>query len=106
MEKLKNRWGLKTNWDLVAVFIVFSINGSFAAYIGKPLLEYIGLSYENTSNWLYYPVKIVLITIVYQITLPLVGWVFGKYDFFFEFSKKFLSRIGLSFVFNKKTNNT
>lgn len=101
MEKLKQRWGLKTNLDVLAVFCAFAVNGSFAAYIGKPLMAFLNLSINSTNPWVYYPVKIILISIIYQITLPIVGWCFGKHKFFYEFAKKFLSRIGLKFLFKQ-----
>ncbi len=101
MKKLKQRWGLKTNWDIIAVLLVFSINGSFAATIGKPLLAYFGVTTENTSGWLYFLYRFLLIFPIYQVTLPLVGWVFGQFKFFWEFEKKFLSRLGLGFLFKK-----
>lgn len=101
MEKLKQRWGLKTNLDVIAVFCGFAINGSFAAFIGKPLMTFLNLSLTTTNAWVYYPVRFILIFVIYQITLPLVGWLVGKYTFFYGFMKKFVSKLGLGFVFKK-----
>ncbi len=101
MEKLKERWGLKTNWDVFAVFIVFAINGSFSAWVAKPITSFLGLSPETISPWLYYPLRILLIFPIYQTTLPIVGWLFGQFNFFWEFEKKFLGRLGLGFLFKK-----
>ncbi len=102
MEKLKARWGLKTNWDVVAVLIVFAINGSFSAWVAKPVTAFLGLSAETMNPWIYYPLRILLIFPIYQTTLPIVGWLFGQFRFFWEFEKKFLSRLGFGFLFNKK----
>lgn len=102
MEKLKQRWGLKTNLDVIAVFILFAINGSFAAYIGKPLFKFLNFSYDN-NGWIYYPVKYLLVFIIYQITFPIVGWFLGQYKFARNFEKKFLSRLGLGFIFKNNT---
>ncbi|CAM1346916.1 DUF6787 family protein [Tenacibaculum crassostreae] len=99
MEKLKQRWGLKTNWDVIAVLCVFAINGSFAAKIGGPILDYFNITPENTSTWLRVLYRILLIFPIYQTTLPLVGWLFGQFKFFWNFEKKFLSRLGLGFLF-------
>lgn len=101
MEKLKQRWGFTSNWDIIAVLLVFSINGSFASWVAKPVTAFFGLSPETVSSWLYYPLRILLIFPIYQATLPIVGWIFGKFDFFWEFEKKFLSRLGLGFLFKK-----
>ena len=101
MEKLKQRWGFTTNWDIIAVLIVFAINGSFSAWVAKPVTAFLGLSPETMSSWIYYPLRILLIFPIYQATLPIVGWIFGKFNFFWEFEKKFLSRLGLGFLFKK-----
>ncbi len=96
MEKLKKRWGLTSNFQVLLIIIVFSINGSFAAWIARPLTNFIGLNAETTSPWLFWPVRILLVFIVYQTTLPIVGFFFGQYKFFWNFTKKMLSRMGLS----------
>lgn len=101
MEKFKQRWGLKTNWDVIAVLLVFSINGSFAVWIAKPVTNAFGLSPETTNWYLYKFLRFLLIFPIYQITLPMVGWLFGKFKPFWEFEKKFLSRLGLGFLFKK-----
>lgn len=101
MEKLKKRWGLTSNFQVLLIIIVFSVNGSFAAWVAKPLTELIGLSSETTNPWLFWPVRIVLIFLIYQFTLPLVGFCFGQFKFFFNFSKKTLSRIGFKRFFKE-----
>lgn len=102
MEKLKKRWGIQSNWSLLAILIVFAINGSFAAWVAKPVTAFLGLSPESVTPWLYYPLRILLIFPIYQATLPLVGWLFGEFQFFWTFEKKFLSRLGLGFLFKEK----
>ena len=99
MEKLKERWGISSNIQLVLIFIVFTINGSFAAWVAKPVTEFLGISLKDTSLWMYIPLRILLIFPIYQITLPIVGWIFGQFKFFWDFEKKMLSRLGLSFLF-------
>ncbi len=101
MEKLKKSWDLTSNWQVVAIFIVFSINGSFATLIAKPAMYFIGLGVETTNVWLFWPVRIALIFIIYQTTLPIVGWLFGQFKFFWAFEKKMLSRLGLGKLFKK-----
>lgn len=101
MEKLKERWGINSNWALIAIFIVFAINGSFAAWVARPVTEFLGISKASFSPWIYYPLRILLIFPIYQATLPIVGWLFGQFKFFWEFEKKFLTRLGLGFLFKK-----
>ena len=103
MEKLKERWGIENNWAIIAILIVFAINGSFSAWIAKPVTEFFGITPETLSpSWLYWTVRILLIFPIYQITLPIVGWLFGQFKFFWNFEKKFLRRLGLGFLFKKE----
>ena len=101
MEKLKQRWGIESNWSIIAILLVFSINGSFATLVAKPITVFFGLSQETTNPWLFWPLRILLIFPIYQLTLPIVGWFFGQFKFFWAFEKKFLSRLGLGFLFKK-----
>ena len=79
-----------------------SVNGSFAAWVAKPVTSFLGLSPETLNAWLYWPLRILLIFPIYQLTLPIVGWLFGQFKFFWAFEKKFLSRLGLGFLFKEK----
>ena len=101
MEKLKKRWGIKSNFQIFLILVVFAINGSFAAWVAKPITNFIGLSQETLNPFIFWPVRILLIFPIYQLTLPIVGLVFGQFKFFWNFEKKFLSRIGLGFLFKK-----
>jgi hypothetical protein len=101
MEKLRQRWGLTSNFQVLLIIIVFSINGSFAAFIAGPITKFIGLAKDTTDPWLFWPVRILLIFLIYQFTLPLVGFCFGQFVFFKNFSKKTLSRMGFKFLFKK-----
>ena len=99
MQKLKDRWGIESNIQVILIFIAFAINGSFAAWVAKPLTVFFGISVDLISPFLYWPLRILLIFIVYQSTLPLVGFVFGQFKFFWNFEKKLLKRIGLGSFF-------
>lgn len=101
MQKLKQRWGIESNWALLAILIVFAINGSFAAWVAKPVAGFVGVDQESFSPWLYHAIRFLLIFPIYNLTLPLVGWLFGQHKFFWNFEKKFLSRLGLGFLFSK-----
>lgn len=98
MEKLKKRWGLTSNFQVLLIILVFSINGSFATFIAKPLTNFIGLSSETTNPWLFWPIRIFLVFFIYQTTLPLVGFCLGQFKFFWNFEKKMLRRLGLGFL--------
>ena len=95
MEKLKQRWGVTSNFQVLVIIIVFAINGSFAAQIGEPITDFIGLSSETTNLFIFWTVRIILVFVVYHTTLPIVGFCFGQFNFFWNFTKKILSRMGM-----------
>jgi hypothetical protein len=104
MDKLKKRWGVNSNFQLVIIFIVFSITGSAAVFMARPILTWIGLERGNLpdvwwSVWLYYTLRILIIFPCYQILLVLFGFLFGQFKFFWNFEKKMLNRLGLGFLF-------
>lgn len=99
MEKLKQRWGITSNWQILIIFIVFGITGSSSMLVTKPVLKFFGIIKENFANGqeiiLYYILKILLVFIAYQFLLVFFGWIFGQHTFFWNFEKKMLRRIGL-----------
>lgn len=104
MQKLKERWGIASNFQLIIIFVVFAITGSSSVYVAKPFLNLIGLQQENFSEawWggpLYWTLRILLIFPFYQVLLIIYGWLFGQFNFFWAFEKKMLKRIGLGFLF-------
>lgn len=104
MRKLKERWGIRSNFQLIVILIIFAITGSSSVYVAKPFLNLIGLQQENfPESWwgatLYWTLRILLIFPFYQILLVAYGWLFGQFKFFWNFEKKMLKRMGLGFLF-------
>ena len=95
MDKLKERWGIESNLQIVIIFIVFAINGSIAVYLANPLTHLIGISKETTAPYIYWPIRIFVVFVVYQVTLVIVGTLFGQKKFFWNMEKKMLQRMGL-----------
>ena len=92
---LKDKWNLKSNFQLVIILIVFAITGSGSLYISKPLMEFLSISSENMDIYLYWILRFIIVTIVYQFVLLLVAFVFGQFNWFWNFEKKILKKIGL-----------
>ncbi|MEO8235580.1 MAG: DUF6787 family protein [Flavobacterium sp.] len=99
MNKLKERWGISSNFQLVVIFIVFAINGSLSARISSFCMSLLGLNKNNLSLLFYYLILIVLVMPLYPFLLLVVGFIFGQFQFFFRFSKKMLKSMGLGFIF-------
>ena len=94
MKKLKEKWGIKSNLQLIIIFIVFAITGSLSLYVSAPILDFVGLREEALSPWIYEPLKLILIFPAYQVIILIVGAVFGQFKFFWQFEKKMLFRLG------------
>lgn len=99
MQKLKTRWGIRSNFQLVVIFIVFAINGSMSARIGVFLMNCVGLTKENMNPVAFYIIAGILILPLYPLLLMVVGWLFGQSGFFFPFAKKMLNRISFGWLF-------
>ncbi len=97
MKKLKQRWNVQSNFQLIVIFIVFAITGSTAAYFIRPILNAIG--FTNTifgTTWyaktLYIIIEIIAVMPIYFPLLLIIGTLFGQFQFFWNFEKKTFSR--------------
>ena len=94
MNKLKEKWGITSNYQIIIILLVFSITGSVAVWIAKPVLNLVGLDKEVVSPWLFWPIRILIIFPIYQILIVIIGTLFGQFKFFWSFEKKMLVRLG------------
>lgn len=100
MRKLKERWNIETNRQLFIIFLVFAITGSSAAKLAAPITDFFGI--EKEMGWyIYWPFRILIILPIYKVLLVFFGWVFGEFNFFWNFVKKMLRSMGLGFLFAK-----
>ena len=98
MKKLKERWGITSNFQIVIIFIVFGITGSVSAYISGPLTNII--IGESELHWLIkLLIRFIVLTPIYQVLLLFFGYIFFQYKFFYNFVKKFMSILGCGFLF-------
>jgi hypothetical protein len=100
MGNFKERWNIKSNWQLFVIIFVFAVTGTSAARLSAPILELLGLHRNITSGWIYWPLYIILIFPVYQVLLICFGFIFAQFSFFWAFEKKMLRACGLGFIAN------
>lgn len=98
MSNFKQRWNITSNWQVFVILVVFAVTGSTSALLSKPILEFIGITKDTVSGWLYYPLYIILIFPVYQILLVSFGFIFGQFKFFWAFEQKMLRSMKLGFI--------
>ena len=90
IEKLRNRWKLKSAWQVVVVLLAFACTGFTILFLKKPLLNLLAGEEGNSSlaTVLYY----IFILPVYNVILLGYGFLFGHFQFFWEFEKRFMER--------------
>lgn len=91
IEKLKLRWKLGSAFQVFMVLVVFACTGFTVLFIKKPILHFlVGAEGDSTlASVIYY----LLILPLYNVILLAYGFLFGQFNFFWEFEKKFFSRI-------------
>ncbi|WP_346859256.1 DUF6787 family protein [uncultured Draconibacterium sp.] len=90
-ERLKKKWNLNSNFQVLIILFVFSITGSAALYVRKGVFDLVGIT-EATSLWVKVPLYIITVVPAYQVLLLLIASVFGQFRFAWEFEKKTFSR--------------
>ena len=98
MKKLKEKWGIKSNFQLVIILIVFAITGSTSAAISGPTIDLL-FGEIDINGFSKFILQLVIIMPIYQVLLLFFGFVFFQFNFFFKFVKKFLKLFGLGFLF-------
>ena len=75
IKKLKEKWGITSNFHLFIICVVFAITGSVSAIISGPVIDYLfeGL---NINKYLKFILQLVVIMPIYQVLLLFFGFIF------------------------------
>lgn len=98
MNRLKQRWGITSNFQLTIIFIVFAITGSTSAWLSRPFCELLTITKEDFGGW-FTLIRLLVVFPIYQVLLVAIGTLFGQFRFFWNFEKKMLKSMGLRFLF-------
>ncbi len=101
MKRLKQKWGITSNFQLSVILIVFAITGTSAARISKFFMETLNLTREDLGFAIYYVLFLVLVLPLYPFILMAFGWLFGQSQFFFPFGRKLLRQLSFNLLFNE-----
>jgi len=91
-KKLKERWKVDNAADVVIILVVFTCTGFSVLYIKRLFFEWANIG-DHTPWWIGLSITLFIILPLYQAILLGWGWIFGKFNFFWEFEKKTFSRI-------------
>lgn len=95
MALLRRILKVETNYQFVVVFIVFSITGMGAVFIARPMMGWVGIDYEQMPWYTFWPLRILFMTICYQIMLVIFGTIAGQRVYFWRVEKRMLRRFGI-----------
>ncbi len=99
MKRLKEKWGITSNFQLFIICIVFAITGSFSVLITKPVILFIFGDLDGLNPLLSWLLRILILFPIYQVVLLFFGFIFFQFNFFFKFFKKFMKFLGLGILF-------
>ena len=95
VDKLVKKFEANSTQHLIIIFIIFALSGSGSILISSPILTILSLEQLISFYPLYLVVRIILIVPIYQLLLILVASLFGQFNYFWKFEKRFLQRLKL-----------
>ena len=99
MKRLKEKWGITSNFQLFIICVVFAITGSLSVLITEPVILFLFGDLDGLNPLLSWLLRMLILFPIYQALLLFFGFIFFQYKFFYQFEKKFLKKIGLKFLF-------
>jgi len=96
LEKLKTKWGIESNLQIVIILVVFSLAGFTVVFLRKAYFNFLGFN-DTTPFWIKTIAYLLFIFPAYQVTLLGYGTLLGQFHFFWAKEKAMfqsLKRIG------------
>jgi riboflavin transporter FmnP len=90
INKLQNRWQV-TAGQVFIILLVFSCTGFSVLFLKPYILQW--LAGEEGKTWIATILYYIFILPLYNLLLLFYGFLFGQFKFFWNFEKRFFSRI-------------
>ena len=87
LDKLKKKWGIKSNLQAILIMVVFSLAGSSIVWVRRLVFPLMGI-HESTPFWIKFFAWLAVFFPTYQIMLLVFGFLLGQFHFFWEKKKK------------------
>ena len=94
LRKLQERWKVDSITKVILILMVFALTGTTVVYIKKFVKPFLG------DDWYVDMIYYVVILPFYNLILLVYGVIFGQGRYFWEFEKRFFSR-----MFNRNKEN-
>ena len=93
IQNLINKFNAKSKFHLFIIFLVFGLSGSFSLWISSPIITALDIKNILNNYTLYIFIRILIIIPIYQLILIVIATLFGEFEYFWRFEKKFLKRM-------------
>lgn len=91
IDRLKKRWQIESNWQVLIILIVFACTGFSAMYAKRFIFDLLGVS-PDLPFWIRTIIWLVTILPLYNVLLIIYGTIFGQRKFFWWFLQKTFGR--------------
>ncbi len=91
IDKLQNRWNVKSGWQVAIILLVFACTGFTVLLLKKPVVAF--FTTDSEPNIWFTVVYYLLILPIYNVILLCYGFLFGQFDFFWQFEKRMWNRM-------------
>ena len=96
IDRVKERYGVKSNFQIFIICLVFALTGLSAVEIRKVIFPLVGVT-ELTPIWLKSLFWLFLVFPSYYVFLLTYGFIFGQKKFFWGMFKKSFGRFAKPF---------
>ena len=93
IQNLIKKFNAKSKVHLLVIFFIFGLSGSFSLWVSSPIMSALDLKNILNNYPLYIFFRFLIIIPIYQIILIVIASIFGEFQYFWRFEKKFLKRI-------------
>jgi hypothetical protein len=88
LDRLKEKWGVGPA-RIILILVTFALGGSLTGYLAKKLIAAIDID----SIYLYIPVYIILVTVLWPLMVILVSLPLGQFFFFRNYIRRIANKI-------------
>ena len=93
IQNLIKKFNAKSKVHLLVIFFVFGLSGSFSLWISSPVMAALDLKNILNNYPLYIFFRVLIIIPIYQLILIVIASIFGEFQYFWKFERKFLKLI-------------
>ncbi|MAJ14164.1 MAG: hypothetical protein CMN44_04210 [SAR116 cluster bacterium] len=88
IEPLIKRFNAKSLKHLVIIFVIFGISGTCTLIITEPIINLLKMNEIFQNSLILIFLRVIIIIPLYQIILLSIGYIFGEFNYFYNFEKK------------------